>query len=510
MNLLSRTLISVAAWMERKNDPTGNAVVAYVKNQVIRMGDTYAACAKEGYAKNAIVKSVTSKISKSLAHCKVKLQRHGKDGEWVDLGSDEDDEHPLMMLMNKPNPRQSGYTFWGDFIQNYLIAGGAYMVGNGPTKAKDAPPTELWLMRPDRVEILPGDDNIPKAYRFNCNSQIVDFPVDRVDGTSAVFEMKMYNPLDDWKLMSPLRSAALQVDQYNYAAEWNMANLQAGGRPQGGFKYTPSGQEMPFLDRNTRKKLERDIDQRLMGPKNARRPLVMDGGISWEDFGMSAVEMDWLEGQRDAARTICLVYNTPPLLLGLPGDNTYANYAEARMSFYEETVIPLLQELLDGLNGWLVPRFGDDLRLVVDLESISALGPQRAEKFAQVNEAVFLTINEKRKALNMEPYDDPAADEIWLPSTLTPMSIASDPNGGMLGPDGKPLSESNPPDPNADPNADPTADPGKDPNNPGVAGGKPKKGGKSGGASNGKKPPTSGLSKLDRLSISIKSFGDSL
>lgn len=498
MNILSRTLIATAAWMERKVDPTGNAVVAYVRNQVIRMGDNYAACAKEGYAKNAIVKSVTTKISKSLAHCKVKLQRH-QGGDWVDLGTDEDDEHPLMMLMNKPNPMQSGYMFWNNLIQDYLIAGGCYLTGNGPNK--EGPPDELWSMRPDRVEMIPGENNIPTAYVFNCNSQKVSFPVNAIDCTSAVFTMKMYNPLDDWKLMSPMRSAALQVDQFNYAAEWNMANLQAGGRPQGGFKYTPTGQEMPYMDRNTRKKLERDIDTRLMGPKNARRPLVLDGGITWEDFSMSAVEMDWLEGQRDAARTICLVYNVPPLLLGLPGDNTYANYAEARMSFYEETVIPLLQELLDGLNSWLVPKFGEDLRLVIDLESVSALSPQRAEKFTQVNDCTFMTINEKRKALNLEPYDDPAADEIWLPSGLTPMSIAADPTAGMLDADGKPVSETG---------GDTEEDPEKDPNNPGDVGGKPKKIGKGGGGKNGKKPAPPGFTKLDGLELNIKTLVDKI
>lgn len=509
MNILSRTLVSVAAWMERKTDPTGNAVVAYVRGQVIRMGDSFAALSKEGYAKNAIVRSVIAKIAKSLAHTKVKLQRHDTDGKWIDLGGDEDDEHPLMMLMNKPNPMQSGYRFWSELITNYLLGGGCYMVGNGPTE--DGPPTELWGMRPDRMEIIPGANNIPEAYVFNCNSQKVTFKVDANEGTSEVFEMRMYNPLDDWKLMSPLRAAALQVDQFNYAAEWNMANLQAGGRPQGGFTYKPAGNEMPFLDRNTRKKLERDIDQRMMGPRNARRPLVTDGGITWENYGLTAVEMDWLEGQRDAARTICLVYNVPPQLLGIPGDNTYSNYAEARMSFYEETVIPLLQELLDGLNSWLVPKFGEDLRLMVDLQSITALAPRRKEIFDMVNASTVHTLDERRKLLDLEEYNaeeakkNPAKD-IWMPSGLTPMQIASDPTAGMLDADGNPISEK---DPIEGAEEEEGGDPLKDPNS-GAEGGKPKKGGRSIGGG-GKKPingkkPAAPDSKFTALELSIKSM----
>lgn len=510
MNFLSRTLIKVAATLARwdtKVDPTGNALVAFVKGQVVRMGDTYVACSREGYNKNAIVKSVVTKIAKCLAHTKVKLQRHRpEDGKWEDLGSDEDDEHPLMMLMNKPNPSQSGFKFWGDLMHQYLLSGGCFMTGNGPN---DSPPTELWYMRPDRMEIVPGENNIPKEYIFNCNSQMVHFPVKATTGESPVFEMRMFNPLDDWKLSSPLKSAALQIDQYNYAAEWNMANLQAGGRPQGGFKYTPGSDEMPFLDRNTRKKLERDIDQRLMGPKNARRPLVMDGGIEWQDFSMSAVEMDWLEGARDAARTICLVYGVPPQLLGIPGDNTFANYSEARLSFYEETVIPLLQELLDALNGWLVPKFGDDLRLAIDMESIAALFPQRQELFTLVEAANFMTLNEKRKIVGMEPLDKPEADEVWMPSGLTPMSVAADPTAGMLDENGDPIS-GGPADKKPKPGDDPNADP-EDPNNSGAAGGKPKGRGKLGGGKpNGKKPAAPVVTKLDRLFLSIKSMSDKL
>ncbi|CCJ06931.1 Phage head portal protein, HK97 family [Methylocystis sp. SC2] len=32
----------------------------------------------------------------------------------------------------------------------------------------------------------------------------------------------------------------------------------------------------------------------------------------------------------------------PPLLLGLPGDNTFSNYAEANRAFRRQTVLPLV------------------------------------------------------------------------------------------------------------------------------------------------------------------------
>src|SRR6476661_3609488 len=40
---------------------------------------------------------------------------------------------------------------------------------------------------------------------------------------------------------------------------------------------------------------------------------------------------------QQAAAAITLAFGVPPMLLGLPGDNTYSNYAEANRSFWRQT-----------------------------------------------------------------------------------------------------------------------------------------------------------------------------
>lgn len=46
----------------------------------------------------------------------------------------------------------------------------------------------------------------------------------------------------------------------------------------------------------------------------------------------------------------------PPLLLGIPGDSTYANYAEATGEVWRQTVIPLARatggEFVGLAAGW--------------------------------------------------------------------------------------------------------------------------------------------------------------
>ena len=80
----------------------------------------------------------------------------------------------------------------------------------------------------------------------------------------------------------------------------------------------------------------------------------------------------------------------PPLLLGLPGDNTYANYAEANRAFWRQSVLPPVNRTLGSMAHWLAPSFGAGFRLEPDLDRIEALSTERAALWARVDAATFL------------------------------------------------------------------------------------------------------------------------
>jgi phage portal protein BeeE len=87
------------------------------------------------------------------------------------------------------------------------------------------------------------------------------------------------------------------------------------------------------------------------------------------------------------------------MLLGIPGDNTFANYAEANRTFWRQTVLPLVARTADALTAWLAPRFGADLRLGFDADRIEALSAEREALWARVGAADYLTTDEKRAAV---------------------------------------------------------------------------------------------------------------
>ena len=106
--------------------------------------------------------------------------------------------------------------------------------------------------------------------------------------------------------------------------------------------------------------------------------------------------MEFIQSKHVAAREIALAFGVPPMLLGIPGDNTYANYQEANRALWRLTLLPLIDRVVAALNGWLAPRFGSDLRLEADKDAIPALAAEREAVWTRIGQAHFLTPNEKR------------------------------------------------------------------------------------------------------------------
>ena len=90
-----------------------------------------------------------------------------------------------------------------------------------------------------------------------------------------------------------------------------------------------------------------------------------------------------------------------PMLLGLPGDSTYANYREANRALWRLTILPMMERILGGISGSL-SAWWPGVKLAVDVDQISALAEDREKLWAQVSSAGFLSDAEKREMLGFE------------------------------------------------------------------------------------------------------------
>jgi HK97 family phage portal protein len=265
---------------------------------------------------------------------------------------------------------------------------------------KGRPPVELYALRPDRMRIVPGPTGLPAAYRYEVDGRSRDFAVDAVTGASAILHLKAFHPTDDWYGLSPMEAAAYAIDQHNAAAAWNQGLLQNGARPSGALVLRP--EQGPLTDGQV-ERLRADIEAQFAGGANAGRPLLLEGGLDWRELSLSPQDLDFIAGKHAAARDIALAFGVPPQLLGIPGDTTYANLREARLGFWEETVIPLAGRIGAELTAWLGPRFGRGLALGPDLDAVSALALRRERVWEKVLKADFLSLNEKRAACGYAP-----------------------------------------------------------------------------------------------------------
>ncbi|TXN34236.1 phage portal protein, partial [Methylobacterium sp. WL7] len=145
-----------------------------------------------------------------------------------------------------------------------------------------------------------------------------------------------------------------------------------------------------------------ELEANYQGAANAGRPLLLEGGLDWKPLALSPRDMDFVEAKNAAAREIALAFGVPPLLLGLPGDSTHANYAEANRALYRQTLIPLAARTAQALAGWLEPAF-EALDLEPDLDRIEALSGERESLWRRVEAAGFLSASEKRAAVGYPP-----------------------------------------------------------------------------------------------------------
>lgn len=306
------------------------------------------------------------------------------------------DVHPLLDLLAAPNPGQGGAALFETFYGNLLLSGDGYLEAAGV--GTGGGPRELYVLRSDRMKVIPGSDGWPVAYEYAVGAQkhLFDMRAERV----PVVHVRAFHPQDDHYGLSPLIASASAVDVHNSASTWSKALLDNAARPSGAIVYKGAdGQGQLGSDQYSR--LIDELEAHHQGARNAGRPMLLEGGLDWKPMGFSPSDMEFHRTKEAAARDIALAFGVPPMLLGLPGDNTYANYAEAHRAFYRLTVLPLVSKTLAALSAWLPGYYGTPFQLRVDFDNVPALAEEREALWRRITAADFLSDTEKRALLGL-------------------------------------------------------------------------------------------------------------
>jgi len=348
---------------------------------------TYVELTRHGYERNPIVYRCVRLISEAAASI-----------PWlVYEGLHEDSEHPALNLMNRPNPSDSNVTFIEQIYSNLLLFGNAYV----EAAQLDGRLREIYSLRPDRMSIAPGPNGWPTAYDYMVMGDKVRFNL--ITGKPApILHLKLFHPLDDHYGLAPIASAQTSLEVHNAAGLWNKTLLENAACPSGALVYAgPAGAS---LSEEQFDRLRRELDDNFSGQRNAGRPLLLEGGLDWKALSLSPKDMDFIQAKATASREIALAFGVPPLLLGLPGDNTHANFQEANRAFWRQTIIPLVVRTQSLFQAWLNDYFGP-FRFDYNIDRIDALAEDRIQEWTRINNATFLTDNEKREAVGYAPLE---------------------------------------------------------------------------------------------------------
>lgn len=369
--------------VEAKASATGKVLAMGAGRAVWSARDTVT-LTKSGFTRNPVGFRAVRMIAEAAAALPLILQ--DRDRRY--------DAHPVADLLARPNAAQGRAELLEAVYGYILLSGDAYLeaVGDGSL------PVELHALRPERMSIVQGTDGWPIGYDYTVAGKKHRFAVG--EGASPICHIKSFHPQNDHYGFSPLEAAASAIDVHNAASNWSKALLDNAARPSGAIVYKGAdGQGSLSSDQYDR--LLHEMETMHQGARNAGRPMLLEGGLDWKPMGFSPSDMEFQKTKEAAAREIAIAFGVPPMLLGIPGDATYANYQEANRAFYRLTVLPLATRVTSVIADWLSDFTGERIDLRPDLDQIPALATEREAAWRRVGDATFLTAAEKRALLGL-------------------------------------------------------------------------------------------------------------
>ena len=206
------------------------------------------------------------------------------------------------------------------------------------------------------------------------------------------------------------------------------------------------------------------VREQHQGMDNAHTPWVLGAGANWQQMSLSPAEMDFINSRKFTREEICTIFQVPPPMIGILEKATYQNIETARKILWQDSIVPLLEDIKDCFNLSLTPEFGQDIELSYDLGNVEALQETTGDKITQAKDLFamgvpFNMINQKLE-LGFDNID--GGDTGFLPNSLVPAEeMANKTLPPPIDPNKQPL----PPN-NQDPNAKPPPNAQTDPPQP--------------------------------------------
>lgn len=348
--------------------------------------------AKHGWRKNELIYACISKTAATASFVRLSVRR-ARDGE-------ELPEHPLRKLIQRPNPFMDEFDLWNAVVVYQKLAGGAYFEKE---RDRSGRVIRLWPLRPDWIRPIKSGRSFLAGYEYEVPGQA---PIAlRVED---VIDFKLFDPLNLYRGYPPAAVAGRVGDVDNATTDYLKLFMEKGGQPPGLLKTKQKLIDADVAD------IRRRWGERYGGYRHWTEPAVLDSDAEFQKIGLDFKEMgfDVLDARSEAR--ICMVLQVPPILVGAKiglDRATYSNYGEARLAWWEDTLIPQYRNFENVITNDLAPDFGaDGITVGFDFDDVPALKESEDAKWTRAGAALtggYITVNEARLMIGLEDIGEP-------------------------------------------------------------------------------------------------------
>jgi HK97 family phage portal protein len=327
-------------------------------------------------------------------------------------GDEKIEEHPALDLLNRPNPFQGRSQFWGSLAMHLDIGGNAYVE---KVRSASGKLVELWLLRPDRVKVIPDARRFIGGYAYTIGSETTFLPPENV------IHFKTRHPLDDYYGLPPLAAVAGRVDidvwmRSSYASFFRNAGVVSG--------LLNVKRAMSAGEKEDARRIFRET---YGGPDGWHKLLLIDAeqatytpmGMPPGASGLAMPDMNLINESRILAAFGVPASMLPTMLGGQSNRGQSADESE-RDKFWELTMVPLFRDLDTTLWMGLEPEFPEVKRIEHDLSTVDALQEDEDKMHTRIREnwkGGLLTWKEARAKLGED--EEPEEPGIVLVASNT-------------------------------------------------------------------------------------------
>ena len=410
------------AWFKKKQAPEKKSVVLGTSKSLGNFlifgqgGATTPAGALSLYRDSTAVSVPVNRIATAVSAMKFVLEM--EDGTIIN-------QHPVLDLLRNPSPHYDRTLFMEMMTKNYLITNETEVVALGGITR---PPLELQPISPDKLTVPEGQDGLANSHIISGNTVSGNYQAERDgrriryirDGFTEASLIRGFKTRNNSLLRgeSLLVSASSEVRQHILRGDHNVSILEKGGRVSLIFHFN---QDMSPDDFEVAKERVR---AQYGGAENAGQIGVTagEGALQINEIGTNNKDMDFAQLQKMAKIAVSNQYGYPLLLLDADA-MTMNNYQTAKEALYDDAALPVANIILGGLSDFLLPRYNVDpskIRIVPDLDSITALAIRRNTELKLRKEIGIETTNELRRVLpNREDVD--GGNRVLVPANLIPL-----------------------------------------------------------------------------------------